>query len=621
MKKYQERYIENLQEIVRLSQSPRELPADVAAFLETHRRTGVRVRELIRANTALLRTNLFPMLDDIVSAGEEEIACLDEFASRLGAGGVNQLDLLLTYSIHNALITYARRWEKRDMLIRELYQTGMDLFYMEGIVSRTGKNRYRWKMDLMFGEAASYIKQYDDIQDPETRGYIHRAMGNLALSCSGVSEEDGRRKLDAIRRSLRILEDPAYRAKTPSLPWDMYTYKSHQERATALGVLRAGSSDPQVLREVMESAQYIRERQLEAARKRGEKPQVRWEMVYEAVQYHCGIRPLSDLLQWLERVYLERDENDYSENGIYCNVFIPALYADYLGRHEEYRLKKKPVLSLMYRRLVHYARNMPGNQMDEALQRDLISCLLSFVEYPDGISRKDFLLQVVVCRDPDAYVLQRMIAQVTRLMAAKALRERPELFVGTLGCGSVEEVRAREEELLRFAFDCGMLHDVGMLVFNSMIRRIGRSWMQEEREMYQYHVFAGEWMLRESESTRIYAPTALGHHRFYDGSGGYPEEYDRNANPNRVVTDLVGGAALLVHLMDDLSYRSRKSLTLDQTLAQVREESGHNLAPIATDLLLDMRTELEEYLRDGQLRAYEEAFQLLRGVEHSGAVI
>lgn len=617
MKEYQERYIENLLEILRLTQVPGELPDDVAAFLEEHRRAGVRVRELIRRNTALLRANLFPVLDDIVSAGEEEIACLDEFAARLSAGGVNQLDLLLTYNIHNALLTYARQWEKRDMLIRMLYLTGMDLFYMEGLISRTGKNRYRWKMGLMFGEAASYIKKYDEIEDPETRGYIHRAMGNLALSFSGVSEEEGRRKLDAIRRSLRILEDPAYREKTPSLPWETYTYKSHQERSTALGVLRAGSSDPQVLREVMESAQYIRERQLESARKRGSKPLVRWEMAYEAAQYHCGIRPLPHLLQWLEQAYLARDESDYSENGIYCNVFIPALYADYLGRHEEYRRKKEPVLSLMYRRLVHYARNIPENQLDEVLQRDLTSCLLSFVEYPDGISRKEFLLQVVVCRDPDAYVLQRMIAQVTRMMAAKALREGPELFVGTLDCRSVEEVRAREDELLRFAFDSGMLHDVGMLVFSGMIRRIGRSWLQEEREIYQYHVFAGEWMLRESESTRIYAPTALGHHRFYDGSAGYPEEYDRSANPNRVITDLVGGAAALVHFTDDLSYRSRKNLTLDQALDEVRKESGHNLAPFAADLLLGMRAELEEYLKDGQLRAYEEAFRLLRGVEHS----
>lgn len=613
MRAYQERYVENLKELARLNTADQEIPEDMNAFLAEHRRNTVRVGELVQENTVLLRQNLFPVLDDIVSAGEEEIAQLEEFAGRLGEGGANQLDLGLNYSIRCALIAYARKWKKRDMLIRELYHTGMALFYMQELISRSGKSRYQWKMGMMFGEAASYIKQYDEIEDPETRGFIHRAMGNLALGYSGINAEDGERKLNAVRRSLQILEDPVYQAKTPSLPWDLFIYKSHQERSTALGLLRAGTSDPKVLREVMESAQYIRERQMESAEKRGAKLQVRWQMVYEAVQYHAGIRPLTDLLHWFEQIYLERGEDDYSEDGIYCNVFIPALYADYLEHHPEFRMKKQRVLSHMYCRLVEYARNMPGNQMGASLQQHLLSCLLSFIEYPGGLSRKDFLLQLVVCRDPDAYVLLRMIAQIAEMMAAKALRERPEVLLGVLDCNSVEELRRREAEVRRFAFDSGMLHDVGMLAFSNRMRRIGRSWLEEEREMYQYHVYAGENMLSQSESTRLFAPIALGHHRYFNNEGGYPSEYDREANPNRAMTDLVGGAALLIHLIDDMAYRNRDCLTLDQALAQVRRESGSNLAPFAAELLLDMRPELEEYLQNGQAQAYEEAFRLLRG--------
>lgn len=612
MRAYQKAYVENLKELANLYSFSGKIPADISLFLEKHRQIVSRVRELVQENTAMLRQNLFPVLDDIVSAEAEEVADLEEFAAELGQGGANQLDLVLNYSIHNALITYARKWKKRDMLIRELYQTGMALFYMQEIVKRAGKNRYRWKMGLMFGEAASYIKQYDEIEDPDTRGFIHRAMGNLALSYSGVNAEDGQNKLSAIRRSLQILEDPVYQEKTPSLPWGLFIYKSHQERSTALGVLRAGTSDPQILREVMESAQFIREQQLESARKRGVKPLVRWQMVYEAAEYHCGIQPLTDLLQSFEEIYLARDKKDYSEDGIYCNVFIPALYADYLQRHEELRIKKEPVLSHMYRGVVKYARSMPGNELDETLQNHLISCLLSFVEYPGGLSRKEFLLKLVVCRNPDAYVLLRMVAQISEMMTAKALRECPEVLLGVLDCGSVDELRRREAEICQFAFDSGMLHDVGMLVFSNMMRRIGRSWLQEEKEMYQHHVYAGESMLVQSESTRLYAPIALGHHRFFNSKGGYPDEYDREANPNRAMTDIVGGAALLVHLIDDMAYRNRDSLTLDQALEQVRRESGGNVAPFVAGLLLDMRPELEEYLKGGQLRAYEEAFRLLR---------
>ncbi len=70
----------------------------------------------------------------------------------------------------------------------------MTLFYMQDIIRRADRTDYNWKMSLMFGEAASYIKEYDRIEDMETRGYIHRAMGNLALAYSGLDEADGRRR-------------------------------------------------------------------------------------------------------------------------------------------------------------------------------------------------------------------------------------------------------------------------------------------------------------------------------------------------------------------------------------------------------------------------------------------
>ncbi len=79
------------------------------------------------------------------------------------------------YHLHNALLAYARQVGNRDMLIRELYATAMDLFYMQDLLQYTGHSPYRLKMGMLFGEAASYIKQYDEIQNTDTRGYIHRS--------------------------------------------------------------------------------------------------------------------------------------------------------------------------------------------------------------------------------------------------------------------------------------------------------------------------------------------------------------------------------------------------------------------------------------------------------------
>lgn len=612
MREYQEKYIENLKEIIELNRISSEVPADAAAFLEERRQKIVRIRKIIIENTAMLRQSLFPLLDDIVSANEEEIKNLEDFAASL-VSGVSQLDLLLNYSIHNALVVYARKWGKRDLLIKELYHTGMALFYMQDIIDRAGKNRYRWKMGMVFGEAASYIKQYDEIKDPQIRGFIHRSMANLALSYKGINIEEGQQKLKVIRRSLQILEDPAYHEKTPSLPWDLFIFKSHQERTTAIGLLRAGIHDSDIIREVMESAEYVRERQLENSRKKGIKPILRWQMVYESAQYHCGVQPFSYLLHWMEKVYMERDESDFSEEGIYCNIFIPALYAEYVSK-QGYQAKKKMVLNHMYRRIVAYVSSMSNNQMDEKMLRSLFACLQSFIEYPDGIKQKDFLLKLIVCRNPDAYVVLRMAAQISKMTAAAAFEKQPEILLGILGCKTVEDLHACKKEILQFVYESGMLHDVGMLTFNNMVRRIGRSWMEEEKEMYQYHVYAGQHVLARCASTHPYALTALGHHRFYNEKGGYPEEYTRKENPNQAATDIVSAAAFLVRLMDDITYVNRESMTLTQALNRMqKKDAGTRLSPAVVSLLADMQPELERYLADGKVKAYEEAFQLLKG--------
>ncbi len=611
MKAYQKQYIENLRRVFQLNAPPAEIPQDAAAYVEDRRARVAAIRDISQENTQLLRQELFPLLDNIVTAGEEDIRNLETFAQSLNDQG-SYLDLVLCFSLHNALITYARHWGKRNMLIRELYNGAMTLFYMQDILTISKQNRYRWKMAMLFGEAASYIKQYDEIADQETRGYIHRAMGNLALAYTDPTLQDGQRKMAAIRRSLGILTDPVYQQKSPDLPWQLYIDKSHQERTTGLSLFRAGIHDPQALREVMESAEYVLDRQRELCRQRGGRPALRWRYAYEAAQYHCGVRPLSYLLNWMEQVYMERDEQDYTPEGIYYNMFLPALYAEYLEGRPDMRAGKKEVLGLMYRRMIKYVRRMPDNQLSERTLKNLLACLQSFVEYPDGVSEKDFLLRLVICRSPDAYVSARMAAAVAQLALDRVLAQQPQSLIGALGCQTSEEVSARGPELQRFVYEGCLLHNVGILPFHNLVRHIGRSWLEEEKEMYQCHVYAGAAMLLQGGSTRPYVQAALGHHRFFNGQGGYPQQYDRAQDPNAPLTDLISAAVHLIRLLDDRVFLTSQSMSLQEALAQLKTEAGVHLSPLWSHTLCGLEPELQDYLKDGQVRAYEEAFALLR---------
>lgn len=607
MKIYQKKYLENLRKTARISEYGNDRYKDFDDFLTDRSRRQDLLLQYSRENTGLLRDNLMPLLDDILSASEEDIRELTEFSGALMG---DHKDTVLQYYISYAVVTYARKYGKRDLLIRELYQTGMSLYYLESMMSRVNLSRYCWKMRMMFGEAASFIRIYDEIEDTETRGYIHRAMGNLALTYSVLNQDGLQKKMAAIRNSLEILNDPVYQEKTPSLPWDIYIYKSHQERTAALGGLRENCGNLQFVREVMESAQYIHASQLEASRMRGEPMQPQWQYAYEAAQYHCGIFSLSDLLHALEGIYTGISPKDFSQQGMFANVFLPGVYASYMAKEPDFLQSKKSVLTYMYSRLIQYMKSAPNDRNQERLFFYLLSTVMTFVEYPGGIQLKDLAMELIAARGPLTYIHSGMTARLAKLMAEEAVEKIPETLVGIAGTGNIEEVRLKKEDICSLAYNSGFLHDVGVLNFLSLVTLTGRQWMEEERLLFQFHTSAGKKILAQSQSTKLYAAVAEGHHKWYDGTGGYPDLYVRPEGPEAILTDLVSIADKLDGMTDDKALHLRKAVSLDDAVEKICREAGTRYAPHFAALLGPLRPRLQKILEEGRREAYAEIYRM-----------
>lgn len=255
MEPYQEAYLALLRDAEKRA---RPNPNGELGAFETQVHEAQRAsRAAVDRGTRLLRAHLFPRLDDILSATGEELQGLYAFAEGLMRGKTAR-DAGLYYRIHMTLMRYARHKGLRDMLIRELYCVGMALYHLENMRKPQEIRVFDAQMRMCFAECASYFEtEYDQIEDPQTRGYIHRSMGNIALGVGGQNRAEAEEKLRVLGRSLAILCDPDIQAKTPSLPWDTYIYKSHQERTTLLSYLRSGAAGPEVFAQVMESAQIV----------------------------------------------------------------------------------------------------------------------------------------------------------------------------------------------------------------------------------------------------------------------------------------------------------------------------------------------------------------------------
>lgn len=608
MRQYQEQYIENTRRVKELlGDHMQEVPAEklYERKLEEH----LEIRQRREESMHILRKQLIPLLDDILNADPEEISALGEFADALMKG---QLDTGLQYQVCSALIAYARMKGDRDLLIKELYMAGMAAFNFQKIPGQAVADRFRWKLSMLFGEAAGFIRYYDEIESTETRGYIHRSMANMALAYVGTDPKVCIKKMDVIRRSMQILNDPVYHKKTPELPWDLFLYKSHQERTSLLSFLRSEEATVQDIREVMESAQFVYDRQVKNAREKGISLEPQWVYAYYAASYHGGIHTLEEFLQNLETVYTSVSITDYSQQGMYGNVFIPAVYTVYMEKDEQMRRKKKPVILTMYRRLVQYVRQVPGSRLNDALFFYIRCSLDTYIEYPGEYSFRDFLEEMVACRQPETYVHSLMTAKIAQIIFQRTMEREPERLLGAKGCETVEELFIRLEELDRFLYDCCILHDIGKMKLLDVYEVRHREWIAEEEELHHQHPILGRNMLQKHPSTRDLAAAALGHHRWYDGQGGYPEEYRREETVNAALIDILSVADYIDRRSSVISAYPGKTASLEEIFEEIRQKSGSVFAPYFVETALELHGEIRDILQKNRAEAYRSAYEMYR---------
>ncbi|MBR0385339.1 MAG: hypothetical protein IJI05_02170 [Erysipelotrichaceae bacterium] len=128
-----------------------------------------------------------------------------------------------------------------------------------------------------------------------------------------------------------------------------------------------------------------------------------------------------------------------------------------------------------------------------------------------------------------------------------------------------------------------------------------RSMLEEEYQIYQLHVKSGYDDLRNRASTERFAEVVLGHHRWYNEAGGYPENYTRTRSPYRQMTDIV---AIADYLND--SYQG----SMEALLQEVTELERKRFSPLVTVYLHDgrLQEELEKVLQGDDSQYYREIY-------------
>lgn len=604
MQLYQQEYIANLKEIVMLTTGERREKLSFEAYLEQSDRKRRLGEELVKRNMKLLREGLFPVLDHIYAADETEISELREFAGEL-TGGKEDLDGGLYCQIHKALLSLARMRKDRKEMIRELYCLGMGYYGLYNKLvglERKEIQKYTSQMRLCFAEAAAYLKYFDEIEDTETRGFILRSRANMSLGQFNTPGE----KIRMVKRTLEILQDKGFQEKEPGLPWDRYIFLTHQQMAASISYGRESTMTSRDVEDVMESVYIVYQRRFEEAAQRKQKMLLRPSFSYYVIEYFCGMFGIDGLLARMETLMDGADAADFSEEGMYGIISLPAFYSQYLNDYPDRIQGRAEYVRNLYRRAMEYVEAFPREEESEKLFLYLRQLPSTFVEVEGGILYKQFLLKILMRFAPEIYVHSKVVADAAVVFCRLIIDEEPDFFDDMDSIREIGEPLEKRQAILDYARECGMLHDVGKINFMNLYSQTARQWFEEEYEMAHLHTNVGAAWLGERESTSMYAPVALGHHCWYDGSHGYPETYHRLECPCRQMVDIIGMLDWINNVVDTATMYTGVEKSFREAVDAAIDLERRRFSPLLTARLRDkaIAEQMEKAFAEGRREAY-----------------
>lgn len=607
MQPYQEEYLSNLHQFAALSQRARPGALDCGQYAAQMAAVQEQIARLGRRNIELLRTGLFPVLDNLFDASAEELKELEEFSFQL-FHGQTELDVGLFCQIHQALLSLARMRRDRAAMIRELYWlglgrnsvasklVGLELSYIEEYIAR---------MRLCFTEAAAYLKFYDEIDDIETRSYILRSRANIALGQFHSPSQ----KIALLKSTLKIFQDEYYQKKAPSLPWDRFIYLIHQNITSCISHSRERVMTPEDMADIMESAYIVYQQRLEEEEMQGKQPPAKSAFSYYAIEYYCGLCDLDTFLSKVEALLDAADPLDYSRDGIYNMISLPAFYSQYLEQYPDRVPPRREYLEGLYLRILNYADRFPGELGDGNLFLYLRQLSLTFVE-TGGVPYGDFLERLLLRFAPDIFCHSHVVGEGAKALCAVILEDDPGFFDDIDFIRDAPSPEEKRRAVLDFAMGCGVFHDMGKISVIELYSRTPRQWFEEEYGMARLHTLAGHVLLEPRPSTSRYAPAALGHHAWYDGSRGYPDQYKRLDCPARQMVDVIGLIDWLETATNSTQMHTGVQKTFPEAVQAAVELEGKRFSPLLTAYLRDPKVagQLQAALAAGRQNAYRRMY-------------
>ena len=171
------------------------------------------------------------------------------------------------------------------------------------------------------------------------------------------------------------------------------------------------------------------------------------------------------------------------------------------------------------------------------------------------------------------------VAKIAKVLLNGVLKHKPELLQGVFGYKTTTEVLKHKRTLRSFIYEAGMIHDIGKNAIVSVVNNEYLPLTDDEFSIIRLHPHLGDIFLNAVPSWEIFHDTTVGHHKWYNGKGGYPADFDNTKSPIRFLIDIVTLSDCLQAATERVGRNYRISKTFEVVMPELRAGAGTKYNP------------------------------------------
>lgn len=281
--------------------------------------------------------------------------------------------------------------------------------------------------------------------------------------------------------------------------------------------------------------------------------------------------------------FRKRIKNERFDHIELPNVLLPYVNYFYLNDLADVPFRRKrAAVKQMYEDII----TIYHHRLDQQMDNSYVKYLNLFATYPRAIKylkeeeRIRYLNELNVATQVTTYARSVNVAMIARELMEGILKYRPELLKGALGKIRRGKVFLDSKKCLDFIYEAAFYHDIGKNGIISTVTNDYRPLTDEEYAIIKTHPALGAELLKIAPSLyEKYHDTTLGHHKWYNGKGGYPEDFDNTKSPKRILIDIITLSDCMQAATERVGRNYKEGKTFDMVMEEFRKGAGTKYNP------------------------------------------